>query len=114
MNIFQASLGQLALARRLLVIINGESNSGGYALNSEALSSELLPRSAVQILDNTGLATWQDLDIGTNNLVGHSGLSNGSTHGFELELANRAETDSFYNEPVYLVKTGQGGSTIAQ
>ncbi len=76
--------------------------------------SELLPRSAIQILDNTGLASFQDLDIGTNNLVGHSGLSNGSTHGFELEMCNRAETKSWYNKPTYLVKTGQGGSMISQ
>lgn len=112
MNIFQASVG--GQPKKKLFIINGESNSGGYALNSEALSSELLPRPAVQILDNTALLTFQDLDIGTNNLIGHSGLSNGSTHGFELELANRAELRHFYKEPCYLVKTGQGGSMISQ
>lgn len=113
MNIFQATIGG-GNQSPLLVIINGESNSGGYALNSEALSAELLPRDSVLILDNTGLASFDVLDIGTNNLVGHSGLSNGPTHGFELELANRADVLNFYKKPVHLIKTGQGGSTIAQ
>lgn len=111
MNIFYASMGQ---PYKRLFVINGESNSGGYALNSEAMSSELLERSAIKILDNTGLSSFQNLDIGTNNLVGHAGLSNGSTHGFELEMCNRAETKKWYNKPTYLVKTGQGGSTISQ
>ncbi len=113
MNLFLASLSRKS-NKPVLVIINGESNSGGYALNSEALAAEILPRSSVLILDNTGLASFDILDIGTNNLVGHAGLPNGPTHGFELELANRADVNSFYNQPVYLIKTGQGGSSIAQ
>jgi len=111
MNLFQASIGA---PRKILIVINGESNSGGYALNSEAQAGELDVCAAVKILDNTGLSAFQDLDIGTNNLVGHAGLSNGTTHGFELELSNRAEVRPFYRQPCYLVKTGQGGSTIAQ
>lgn len=111
MNLFQASMSQ---PFKRLFVITGESNSGGYALNSEAISSELIERSAIKILDNVGLSEFQNLDIGTNNLVGHSGLSNGSTHGFELELCNRAEQRSWYNRPTYLVKAGQGGSTISQ
>ena len=75
---------------KLLVIITGESNSGGFALNSEATTEEVAPRSAVQILDNDVLA-FRPLDIGTNNLLGHAGLKPTETHGFELELANRAE-----------------------
>lgn len=98
----------------LLVVINGESNSGGYALNSQALPGELGPRKAVKILNNSSLASFDDLDIGANNLIGHDRLPNGVTHGFELELANRADANLFYRKPCYLVKTGQGGSRIAQ
>lgn len=96
-----------------LIIFTGESNSGGYALNTQATSDELLPRAGVQILNNDTLI-FEDLDIGTNNLIGHAGLSNGPTHGWELMLANRVEGTTFIPAPCYLVKTGQGASTIAQ
>jgi len=96
----------------LLVVITGESNAGGYALNSEATPEELAPRPAVQILDNDALV-FRPLAIGTNNLLGHAGLRPTETHGFELELANRAERWPADRQPVYLVKTGQGGSRIA-
>jgi len=99
---------------KLLIVINGESNSGGYALNSEAPPAELGVRKSVKILNNTTLATFDDLGIGVNNLVGHERLPNGVTHGFELELANRADVNPLYAKPVYLVKTGQGGSVISQ
>lgn len=111
MNIFQASVGRKPY-KPLLVIINGESNSGGYALNSEAPNEEKGVQSQIQILNNTTLV-FEDLNIGVNNLIDHAGLSNGSTHGFELELAIRANTSGFYNN-VHLIKTGQGGSQISQ
>jgi len=98
---------------RLLVIVTGESNSGGYAVNADATPEEVAPRPAVQILDNTTLA-FQPLDIGTNNLIGHDRLDPSATHGIELELANRVERLPADSQPVYLVKTGQGGSTIGQ
>jgi lysophospholipase L1-like esterase len=101
-------------ADKLLVVINGESNSGGYALNSEATAAELAPRPAVLILNNETLKAFEPLDIGTNNLLGHTGLAPSDTHGFELMLAERAERAPAKNQPVYLVKTGHGGSTIAQ
>lgn len=97
---------------RLLVIITGESNSGGFAPNSEATREELAPRPAVQILDNDALV-FRPLEIGVNNLLGHAGLRPTETHGFELELANRAEQWPADRRPVWLVKTGQGGSRIA-
>jgi Carbohydrate esterase, sialic acid-specific acetylesterase len=111
MNLFQASIGR-RFYKPLLVIINGESNSGGYALNSEAPSGEKGVQSQVQILNNTTLI-FEDLNIGGNNLIDHAGLSNGVTHGFELELAIRAITGGYYNN-VHLIKTGQGGSQISQ
>jgi hypothetical protein len=94
----------------LLIIFSGESNSGGYAVNSDATSDELAPRT-LQILNNTSLE-FEDLDIGTNNLIGHAGFTDNTTHGWELQLANRYE-DGDFNRPVYLVKTGQGGTRIA-
>lgn len=99
-----------------LIVINGESNSGGYALNSEARPEELLPRPAVQILDNHHLRSFEPLHVGVNNLTGHAGLEPYccQTHGLELELASRAEMSPSHAKPVHLVKTGQGGSMIAQ
>ena len=70
---------KLSNRKTILVVINGESNSGGYALNSEASPRELGRRRSVKILNNTTLATFDDLDIGVNNLVGHTGLANGVT-----------------------------------
>lgn len=112
MNLFFASL--IRESKPLLIIINGESNSGGYALNLEASNEEIGVRNSVKILNNTSLI-FEDLNIGVNNLLGHSGLSNGVTHGFELELANRADVNisGLYNQ-VHLIKTGQGGSQISQ
>jgi len=111
MNIFFASLSK-GSSKPYLVIINGESNSGGYALNSEAPSGELGVRSSVSILNPVSLV-FESLSIGGNNLLDHTGLSNGVTHGFELELANRADTVPKYSN-VKLIKTGHGGSTIGQ
>jgi hypothetical protein len=107
--------GSLDANEPILFVINGESNSGGYALNSQASPHELQPRSSVRILNNATLASFDDLEIGVNNLVGHDRLTNGPTHGFELELANRADSSTDrYGAPCYLVKTGQGGSLIAE
>lgn len=111
MNLFQASIGKDI--RPLLIIINGESNSGGYALNLGAPGAEVGIRSSVQILNNTSFE-FENLNIGTNNLIDHNGLSCCSTHGFELELANRADIGSGIYKNVHLIKTGQGGSTISQ
>lgn len=100
-----------------LFVFNGESNSGGIALNSQALSAEIGLRPSVKILNNVTLSSFDTLNIGVNNLIGHDGLEaySGLCHGFELELANRAESsDPYYMNPCYLIKTGQGGSQIAQ
>ena len=115
MNLFQASLGNSprVAGRYVLVIINGESNSGGYAPNSEAPSEEVGSQPQVQILNNNSLV-FEDLNIGVNNLLDHAGLPGGN-HGFELELAVRSLEDSTFYKPVtHLIKTGQGGSMISQ
>lgn len=95
-----------------LFIFNGESNSGGYALNSQAPIDEIGVRNSVQILNNTTLV-FESLNIGANNLIDHAGLTNGVTHGFELEIANQADSVAKYSG-VHIIKTGQGGSTISQ
>ncbi|MBI1346297.1 hypothetical protein GC163_08395 [bacterium] len=103
---------------QLAFVINGESNSGGIGQNSDATADELAPRSAVQIMNLTsGLFDFEDLDIGANNLRDHAGLEGyyANSHGFELYLANAVEGHALPGfEQVYLVKTGQGGSTISQ
>ncbi len=93
-------------------IFQGESNSGGYALNTDATAAELAPRPCVQIFDNIGLQSFSALDIGTNNLLDHSGLPPTDTHGWELELANQVEAGQWWDSTVYLIKTGQGGSRV--
>ena len=102
----------------LAFVITGESNSGGIAPNSSATAPELAPRSSVQIMNLTsGLFGFEDLDIGTNNLRDHDGLSGyyANSHGLELQLANSVEAHVFPdNDQVYLVKTGHGGSQVAQ
>lgn len=102
-----------------LIIFNGESNSGGYADNGTGVEGagyptahELSARPGVQIWDNNLMASFQDLDIGTNNLAGHAGLDYGPWHGWELGLANQVEAGMWATDTVYLVKTGQGGSSI--
>lgn len=96
-----------------LFIISGESNSGGYALNSEAPTNEIGLRSEVKILNNTTLA-FESLNIGVNNLLGHAGLSNGVTHGFELSIANAVRESALNFSETFIVKTGQGGSRISE
>jgi hypothetical protein len=102
----------------MVFVITGESNSGGLGPNSSATTPELAPRPVVQIMNLTsGLFKFEDLLIGTNNLRDHAGLEAyyGTAHGFELELANLVEANAFPANPkVYLIKTGHGGSTVAQ
>ena len=115
MNFFEATLGR-GSRKPLLIIINGESNSGGYAPNSEAPSGEKGTQPSVSLLNPVSLV-FEPLVIGgagSNNLLDHAGLSNGSEHGFELELAKRSLSDTDFYTGVRLVKTGQGGSQISQ
>lgn len=105
----------LTVAAEILNLVHvffGESNSGGYALNSDAQSWELASRSELQIWNNN-TDGFENLDIGTNNLLDHSGLNGTVHHGWELQLANAAKQGQFDEKGSYCVKTGQGGSTIA-
>jgi hypothetical protein len=96
------------------IIFTGESNSGGFALNdSGPTAHELAVRPAVQIY-NPSTKVFADLDIGTNNMIGHSGLDGLPVHGWELGLANSVEAGEWWNDTVYMAKTGHGGSGIGQ
>ena len=90
-------------------------------------AAELAARPSVQIMDlYSGAFDFEPLDIGFNNLVDHQGIStnpayvptppHGSlVHGMELGLARAVEAGTFPGAAsVYLIKTGQGGSRIAQ
>lgn len=98
----------------ILIIFSGESNSGGYGFNSQATPAELQPRASVQILNNFTM-NFEDLKIGVNNKLGHTGNEYNwyTTHGWELQLANRSDGTLLNSPNVYLVKTGQGGSRIS-
>jgi len=100
--------------KKLLLIFNGESNSGGETPNTSATPAELAPRSNVQILNNSSFL-FEDLDIGTNNTIDHFGITCCTKHGWELEVANQVVANpSIYTDTLFLIKTGQGGSTIDQ
>jgi hypothetical protein len=104
--------------RPLVFVITGESNSGGVGLNSDATSAELQPRSSVLILDlEADGMPMVPMQLGKNNLRKHVGLENyyEKYHGLENGLANAVEGGVLRDRsPVYLAKTGHGGSTIAQ
>jgi hypothetical protein len=92
----------------LVFFFTGESNSVGYAANSEAPSGELGVRSNVKILNNTSLA-FENLNIGSNNA---NEIAN--THGWELEIANQINSGGIAGfTDCYIVKTGKGGTKIA-
>ncbi len=104
--------GRDQVSRPELVILWGESNSGGKATNSFASGTELGTRT-LQIFNNYSLR-FENLLIGTNNLTLHTGLTDNATHGMEIGLANGYSSNNFSGHPVYLLKVGQGGSTISE
>ena len=95
-----------------LLIFTGESNAGGLALNSDPTAGELAARAELDIFNNT-TSQFEDLDVEANNLIGHTGLTDNATHGLEIGLANTVAAGRWPVGLAYLVKTGQGGSTIA-
>lgn len=97
---------------RYLYIPCGESNSGGGASNSILTAVDLLSQNHLKIWNNT-TSTFQSLQIGTNNLISHTGLTNNATHGIERGLAREVLNTLQWPE-AYILKSGQGGSTIAQ
>jgi Carbohydrate esterase, sialic acid-specific acetylesterase len=100
-------LPPIKLPSNTTFVFIGESNSGGSASNSSLGPEELDPNPSIQILNNSSL-TLEPLDIGSNNLIGHFGAIDQSSHGWEAGLQINTSGQC------YLVKCGQGGSTISQ
>lgn len=101
-------------SKNILIVLYGESNSGGIAPNSSATTQEIAPRN-IKILNNNTLQ-FEPLDIGTNNLIGHIGLESyaSNSHGMELEIANKYDEGYFNGKTVYIVKAGKGGSKTSE
>lgn len=103
----------------LVFVITGESNSGGSGRNTDATPEEMAPRSSVQIMNLTsGKFGFENMQLGINNLRDHFRMNEThykTWHGFENELANSVASGAFPNhKQVHLIKTGHGGSRIAQ
>lgn len=93
-----------------LIIIAGESNAGGTAINSKLTVYELSERTSVNILNNNNFL-FQSLDIGTNNLILHQPFVDNSMHGIENGLSNYVDS-GMLPSPINILKAGQGGSVI--
>lgn len=112
-----------AASQPILFVFIGESNSTGLATNTYPTTHELSVRPAVQLLDHVSLDSFWNLHVGVNNQIENVQFSGTnpltgtpywySTHGWELQLANRAEAGDFRRSTVYLAKCGQGGTVIA-
>ncbi len=104
--------------RPLVFVITGESNSGGVGDNADATTAERSPRPNLQIMNLTdGNFAFEDMQLGVNNLRDHYRLEKfyETRHGLELGLANAVDADAFADrKPVYLIKTGHGGSRVLQ
>lgn len=95
-------------------MFSGESNSGGRALNSDLNTFEKSAKPYLQILNNQTFL-FEDLQIGVNNLIDHYGMPAYITtteHSWENGLVKKIEDSTITDK--WLVKTGQGASTIAQ
>ena len=97
---------------RYLFVIAGESNAGGLAANSTLTSDQLFAQIHAKIWNNT-TSVFQPLQVGNNNLLGHAALADSITHGIERGLAREILNTLQWPE-AYILKAGQGGSTIAQ
>lgn len=101
--------------RPILIIIAGESNSAAqFGLNT-GLPTVDTQAFANAIIYNNRTHSLQNLHVGVNNLLLHTGITDNSCHGFELETAIQATANTAqFHTPIYFVKAGQGGSTIGQ
>ncbi len=115
----RAADGDQAEKRPLVFVITGESNSGGSGRNADASPKEKEPRPSVQIMNLTsGKFGFETMQLGVNNLRDHFRMNEThytTWHGFENELANVVDANGFPDhKQVYLIKTGHGGSLIAE
>jgi Carbohydrate esterase, sialic acid-specific acetylesterase len=100
----------------LLIILTGESNAGGLALNTDTTTAEMAINPKLKYLNNTTLL-FEDYDI-LKSGKGHFNIEgtawDGTRHGWDLQISNLTKINYFKGREVYLVKTGQGASTISQ
>jgi len=101
---------QAPISSNYMIIFAGESNASGSALNADALAGEIGVRSSVKVLNNDNL-TFETLNIGVNNILGQGYYP--QYHGWELGLANMADTGALTN-PLYYVQTSQSGTQVSQ
>lgn len=99
--------------KKPLFIITGESNSGGQVPVAGLSQNDLAVKQNVKILNNQTLV-FEPLQVGVNNTIGHFGLTNNTTFGMELSLSGILSSQVIKSTSAYLVKNGQGGSTISQ
>lgn len=94
-------------------IMAGESNAAGAVPPSYLVAGDTAnPYPLVRILNNTSLVL-ESLRIGSNGnnniLVNEPGM-----FGWELALAKKAASHSFFKDTIYLVKIGYGAANITQ
>jgi len=112
-QIIKSKIQPYSPAKTFLIVFNGESNSGGYAVNADATTYERTARSSVQKIDEYTFV-FESCQVGVNNKQDHAGHTDNAEHGWELGLANNVEAGTFVGKSqIHLVKTGQGGSLIA-
>ena len=100
------------ISNKILIVLFGESNSGGRVLNSEC-SSQDLQEKTIKIFNN-GNSIFEPLQIGVNNLINHFRIPNNTEHSMELELSNKYDDGYFVGKEVLLLKSGQGGSKVSE
>lgn len=91
-----------------VLLLTGQSNAEGAALNSSANASELTPTSNVKIW-NKNTSTFEDLDIGTNNLAASS-----ASHGMELGISVNFVSETNYDTPLYIIKYADSGTAMSK
>lgn len=87
-----------------LIILTGDSNASGRGLNSSATAGELSDMSRI-MTQNTGTGWFDTLSTSNNG-------GSGTYHGVELPISEIMY--GYYAEPLYLIKSGVGGSVISE
>lgn len=103
----------------VMLVMFGESNSGGQVQTSELTADEKTSNPAVQLLNvdpasPTKLQEFYDLHIGVNNNMDHTNLTPLINVGWHTQIGNRMKAGTFVDAPVYLVEGGHGGSQTSQ
>lgn len=95
----------------ILMAFAGESNAGNQVHNDHASPSEIGERN-IKILNNSSLI-FEPLNISGNNSIDQYDAP-ANSHGWDLGLANLADSGAFGGKKVFLVNLSQGGSLIGQ